>query len=117
MTSEITELHDLDLPLSIKKVEEFREILLDCIEEVLAFSKVVLNFLELNTSFKRANILECSDVFSCELEDIFGDSARGIEDLILERLHKKINRKYEKDRNKKFDEYIRDALKGYIEYY
>jgi hypothetical protein len=117
MSSEMTKLNDMDLPLSIKKTEEFREILLECIEEVLSFSQVVLNFLEMSTPFKRVNILECSDVFSNELEDLFGDSARGIEDLILERLYKKINKKYEKNRDKKFDEYIRDALKGYIEYY
>ncbi len=37
--------------------------------------------------------------------------------MILERLYKKINIKYEKDRNKKFEEYVHGALKLYIEYY
>lgn len=84
---------------------------------MLSFSKVVINFLEMNTEFKKATILECPDVFSCELEDLFGHSARGIEDLIIERLYEKINRKYEKDNNRKFEEYISEALKGFLEYY
>jgi hypothetical protein len=117
MTTEIIEIYEIEAPLSIRKREEFRENLIESIEEILSFSQVILNFLELNTPFKKSSIIECPDVFSCELEDLFGDSARGIEDLILERLYKKINRKYEKNKSKKFEEYIRDALKGYIEYY
>ena len=78
---------------------------------------VVLNFLELNTAFKRTTILERPEVFSNELEDLFGDSARGIEDLIIERLCKKINKKYIKDRNMKFEDSINEALKGYVKYY
>lgn len=117
MASEITEASDIIEPISDRKREEFRECLIESIEEVLSFSQVVLNFLEMNTEFKRETILECPEVFSCELEDLFGQSARGIEDLILERLYRKINKKYEKDRDKKFDEYISEALKGFLEYY
>ena len=78
---------------------------------------VVLNFLELNTAFKRVNILENPDIFSIELEDLFGNSAKGIEDLILERLCKKIDKKYIKDRNMRFEDSIDEALKGYVKYY
>ena len=117
MISEITEIFDLDTPTADRKREEFRKYLIDSIEEVLSFSMVVLNFLEMNTAFKRSSILEHPGIFSSELEDLFGHSARGIEDLILERLYKKINRKYVKDKNKNFEEYIDDALKGYIKYY
>lgn len=117
MISEITEIHDLNSPTYDRKKEEFRKYLIESIEEVLSFSKVVLNFLELNTSFKKAKILERPDIFSIELEDLFGDSARGIEDLILERLCKKINKKYIKDRNMRFEDSINEALKGYIKYY
>lgn len=73
--------------------------------------------MELNTEFKKVKILESPGVFSSELEDLFGQSARSIEALIIERLYKKINREYVKDRNMKFEDYIRDGLKGYIEYY
>ena len=78
---------------------------------------VVLNFLELNTAFKKAKILERPDIFSIELEDLFGNSARGIEDLIIERLCKKINKKYIKDRSMRFEDSINEALKGYVKYY
>ena len=84
---------------------------------MLSFSMVVLNFLELNTAFKRVNILENPDIFSIELEDLFGNSAKGIEDLILERLCKKIDKKYIKDRNMRFEDSIDEALKGYVKYY
>lgn len=83
----------------------------------MSFSKVVLNFFELNTPFKRSEIIERPEVFSCELRDLFGQGASGIEDLVVERFYKKINRKYEKDRSKKFEDYIREALKGYTVYY
>jgi hypothetical protein len=114
---EVAEQYNLDEPLLEKKKEEFRLCLMESIEEILSFSKVVLNFLELNTAFKRKDILECPNVFSYELEDLFGHSARGIEELIIERFYKKIDRKYEKDRDKRFEDYIREALKGYTEYY
>lgn len=108
---------DLNAPTYDRKKEEFRKYLIESIEEILSFSMVVLNFLELNTAFKRTTILERPEVFSIELEDLFGDSARGIEDLIIERLCKKINKKYIKDRNMKFEDSINEALKGYVKYY
>ena len=117
MSIEIEETYNLDAPLFDKKKEEFRDCLMESIEEVLSFSRVVLNFFELNTQFKRNEILECPDVFSCELEDLFGQSARGIEDLIIERFYSKIDKKYIKERDKKFETYIEEALKGYTEYY
>lgn len=117
MATEVAESYNLDEPLLSKKKEEFRECLMESIEEVLSFSKVVLNFLELNTPFKSKEIVECPEVFSCELRDLFGQSAKGIEDLIIERFFNKIDKKYEKDRDKKFEDYIKEALQGYTEYY
>ena len=117
MEVDVTEACEIGESISDRKREEFRDCLIECIEEVLSFSKVVLNFLEMNTEFKKETILECPDVFSSELEDLFGQSARGIEDLILERLYMKINKKYEKDRDRKFEDYIGEALKGFLEYY
>ena len=64
MISEITEIFDLNAPTHDRKKEEFRKFLIESIEEVLSFSMVVLNFLELNTSFKRTNILERPDTVS-----------------------------------------------------
>ena len=58
MSSEAIELFETNAPLSLKKRDEFRDCLITCIEEVLSFSKVVLNFLELNTPFRKAKILE-----------------------------------------------------------
>ena len=117
MHTEITELFERDESILNRKREEFRVCLIESIEEVLSFSRVVLNFLELNSDFREQSILESPKNFSCGLEDLFGDSARGIEDLIVERLYKKINKKYVRDRDKKFEDHIKDGLKGYIEYY
>ena len=117
MATEVAESYNLDEPLLSRKKEEFRKCLMESIEEVLSFSKVVLNFLELNTPFKCEEILECPEVFSSELRDLFGQSAIGIEDLIIERFFIKIDKQYEKDRNKKFEDYIKEALKGYTDYY
>ena len=117
MTSEIVESFSIDESLLSQKKAEFQSTLVESIEEVLSFSRVVLNFLELNTPFKKEDIIDCPDVFSCELEDLFGQSAIGIEDLIIERFYKKINRKYEKNRDKKFEDYIKEAFKAYTEYY
>jgi hypothetical protein len=117
LSIEIEETYSLDAPLFDKKKEDFRECLMASIEEILSFSKVVLNFLELNTQFKRNEILDCPDVFSCELEDLFGQSARGIEDLILERFFDKIDVKYVKERDKKFETYVQEALEAYTGYY
>ena len=117
MATEVAEAYNLDDPLRGKKKEEFRECLMESIEEVLSFSKVVLNFLELNTAFKCKEIVECPEVFSCELRDLFGQSANGIEDLIIERFFKKIDKKYIKDRGKKFEDHIKEALEGFTEYY
>lgn len=94
---------------------EARDKLLESIEEVLNFSDVVLNFLEMNTGFNRYTILEDPDVFSSELEDLFGAGARGIEDLIVERFYGKINVKYVRVREKSFVDYINEAVEAYID--
>lgn len=96
------------------RVDEFNEKLVESIEEVLSFSKVVLNFLELNTAFKRGEIVKKPGVFSTELEDLFGDSANGIEELIVERFYSKIKMKYVRNREKSFSDYINEALNSYI---
>ncbi len=66
------------------RLDEFNDKLVESIEEVLNFSKVVLNFLELNTAFKRGEIVKNPGLFSSGLNDLFGDSAKGIEEIIVE---------------------------------
>ncbi|MCW4049492.1 MAG: hypothetical protein NWE89_07115 [Candidatus Bathyarchaeota archaeon] len=95
---------------------EVRGKLIESIEEVLNFSMVVLNFLELNTPFKKNEILDSPEIFSIELEDLFGASARGIENLIIERFYSKIKIKYVRDRDKTFSDYVMKALESYIDY-
>ena len=109
------EIVNLDSPASQRKKDEFREKLIESIEEVLSFSQAVLNFLELNTEFKKDEIVDNPSVFSNELEDLFGASAKGIEDLILEKLYSKINQKYKKERGKDFEEYIYEAFTFYMD--
>lgn len=92
---------------------EFNQKLVESIEDILSFSQVILNFLELNTPFKRNEISENPDIFTSELEDLFGSSAPGIEDLIIEKLYQKINFRYEKIREKKFSDYIEEAYEFY----
>ncbi len=53
-------------------------------------------------------------VFSSELEDLFGDSAGGIEELIVERFYSKIKLKYVRSREKSFSDYVSEALNSYI---
>jgi hypothetical protein len=111
------EIVNLDSPTSNRKREEFREHLIKSMEEVLSFSQVVLNFLELNTAFKKDKVLEDPSIFSRELEDLFGASANGIENLIIERLCGKIKQKYQKERGKSFEAYISEALICFLELY
>lgn len=112
-----TDLVNLDAPINDRRRDEFKDYLIESIEEVLSFSKVILNFLELNTDFTRESILENPEVFSNELKDFFGDSANGIENLVIERLYSKIDKKFRADRAKCFKDYICDALDQYVEYY
>lgn len=111
------EIVNLDSPASDRKKEEFRGHLIESIEEVLSFSQVVLNFLELNTAFKREEILDKPSIFCSELEDLFGASAKGIENLIIERLYSKIKQKHRKDRDKCFETYLNEALSCFLELY
>lgn len=106
---------NLDLPVCNRKNEEFREYLIESIEEVLSFSEVVLNFLERNTEFKKERILDDPMIFSRELEDLFGASANGIEKLIIEKLYNKIKRKFRKEQGKTFDACISEALVCFLE--
>ncbi len=94
---------------------EVRDKLLESIEEVLSFSEVVLNFLELNTGFRKSTILDDPGVFCHELEDLFGAGAYGIEGLIIEKFYGKINLMFVKDRKKTFVEYVNEALKEYVD--
>jgi len=97
------------------RMNEARDKLLESIEEVLNFSDVVLNFLEMNTGFSRNTILEVPEVFCSELEDLFGAGARGIEDLIIERFYGKMNMKYVRVREKSFRDYVNEAVKVYVD--
>ena len=112
-----TEHVDLNMSLNNRKREEFRVYLIESIEEVLSFSQVVLNFLEIYTDFSQECILDEPRVFCAELEDLFGASAKGIEDIVIERLYSKIDQKYRRDRTKSFEDYLSEALKCFTEFY
>jgi predicted HTH transcriptional regulator len=101
-----------DKTLSIKR-KEFKERLIESIEDVLDFSKVVLNFLELNSDFRKDRILDNPQIFSRELTDIFGSSSKGIEKLIIKRLYKKTHIKYVEQKGKSFSDYIFEGMKVY----
>ena len=76
--------------MSPNKADDFNKILLATISEVLDFSDVVLNFLELNSSFKRGEIMKNANALSCGLRELFGDSGAIIEDIILKRVYQKL---------------------------
>jgi 5'-deoxynucleotidase YfbR-like HD superfamily hydrolase len=76
------------------KEEEFNEIIVSTISEVLDFSEVILNFLELNTSFKRNMIMKDVDALSNGLRELLGDSGGIIEDIIAKRVYEKLNIPY-----------------------
>ncbi|MEE8323574.1 MAG: hypothetical protein V3R57_08130 [Candidatus Bathyarchaeia archaeon] len=110
-----TEQVDLNVNMYNNKKEEFKVHLIESIEDVLSFSKVVLDFLELYSDFNQERILDEPWIFSSELEDLFGDSAKGIQDLVLKRLYLKINQRYKRDRMRSFEDYLSDALKRFTE--
>jgi len=76
------------------KEEEFNEIIVSTISEVLDFSEVILGFLELNTSFKRGEIMKDVDALSYGLRELLGDSGGIIEDIIAKRVYQKLNIPY-----------------------
>jgi 5'-deoxynucleotidase YfbR-like HD superfamily hydrolase len=76
------------------KEKEFNEVILSTIKEVLDFSEVILNFLELNTSFTRGEILKNTDALSHGLRELLGDSGGIIEDIIAKRVYEKLNIPY-----------------------
>ena len=112
-----TEQVDLNSNMYNMKKEEFRVHLIESIKDVLSFSKVVFNFLELYSDFNQERILDEPWIFSSELEDLFGDSAKGIQNLVLKRLYSKINQRYRQDRTRSFEDYLSDALKCFTESY
>jgi hypothetical protein len=77
-----------------RKEDEFNEILLSIISEVLDFSDVILTFLELNTSFKKDDIMKDVDALSFGLRELLGDSGVIIEDIIVKRVYNKLNIPY-----------------------
>lgn len=96
--------------LSTKR-KEFKDRLIESIEDVLDFSKVILNFLELNSDFRKENILDNPQIFSRELGDLFGSSSKGIEKLIIKRLYKKTHIIYVEEKGKSFSDYIFEGMK------
>lgn len=77
--------------MSPDKEAEFNNMLVSTISEALDFSDVVLNFLELNSSFKRGDMVSSADSFSKGLRDLFGDSGVVLEDIIAKRLYDRLS--------------------------
>jgi hypothetical protein len=98
---------------SSNRREDYKEKLIESIEDVLDFSKVILHFLELNSDFKKEKILDNPEIFSNELNDIFGSSSKGIEELIIKRLYKKTHISYVEEKGKTFSDYVMGGLKSY----
>ena len=99
----------------IDKIKEFNALLIESISEVLDFSQVIFRFLELNTPFKKNEIMDKPEIFSNELRDFFGTSGVIIEEVIIRRLCSKIDMKYENSPDLKFEDYIKNALNDYLE--
>ena len=96
------------------KADEFNKILISTISEVLDFSDVILNFLELNSTFKRGDIVKNADILSHELRELFGDSGAIIEDIIVKKVYEKLNIPSEGDRGT-FHEKINRAYESFSE--
>ncbi len=96
------------------KEEEFNKILVSTISEVLDFSDVIMNFLELNTSFKRDNIMEDVDSLSLGLKEVFGDSGAILEDILVKRIYGKLNIQYKADSGT-LEEKLKYAYETFIE--
>ena len=96
------------------KADEFNKILISKISEVLDFSDVILNFLELNSSFKRGEIMKNADALSNGIRELFGDSRAIIEDIIVKRIYEKRNIPSERNSGT-FDEKLHRAYESFNE--
>ncbi len=94
--------------------EQFNEILVVTISEILDFGDVVLNFLELNSQFKRREIMNDPEVLSVELRGLFGDSGAIIEDIIVKKVYTKLGLKPDSTRGS-FGDRLRFAYKRFKE--
>lgn len=94
------------------KEEEFNEVLVSTISEVLDFSDVILNFLELNTSFKREKIMDDVNALSLGLRELLGDSGGIIEDIIAKRVYEKLNIRYN-EKNGTLEDRLKHAYKSF----
>ncbi|MFA5870132.1 MAG: hypothetical protein WC941_10590 [Candidatus Bathyarchaeia archaeon] len=76
--------------MSPPKEEQFNDVLVATILEVLDFGDVVLNFLELNSPFKRKEIMKDPEILLAELRGLFGDSGVIIGDIIVKKVYAKL---------------------------
>jgi hypothetical protein len=98
-----------------QKRKRFNELLVDSARASMDFGDVVLKFLELGTPFRKEEIAEKPEVFADQLEELFGvESARIIEDRIVENLYSTLNMEYETVKGGKFQELVGDALEIYL---
>jgi len=104
----------LDSNLNPQARERFSKLLVESIVESITFGEVVLHFIELNSLVKREEIAEKPELLAREFEDLFGDSAKIIEERIIRKLYLKIGIKYDDKEGYTFPEYIKKAYKEFF---
>ena len=97
-----------------RETKKLDDILLKAIDETLkqvfveAGTKAIYDYIENNCHLKREEIAEKPEVFSTGLERLLASAAPVIEKLILKKLHRKLELKFEEEKGYEFSDYIKD---------
>jgi len=94
----------------------FNDLLVESFIESADFGEVIIRFLELNTPLKRSEIAEKPELFAEELEGLFGDGAKVIEERMIRNLYAKIGSKFTKIDGYTFPDYVKDAKEKYLKH-
>ena len=105
------------LAASNEAKKSFNDLLIESLLEWIESGEVVLRFLELKSAIKRDEIAEKPEQFANELEDLFGDGAKIIEEKVIQTLYAKIGMDYIKKEGYMFSDYIKEAYRKGISSY
>ena len=99
-------------------METLDDLLINMVDETLkrvfkkAGTKVIYDFLEINSHLKREEIPAKPEVFSAGLQRLLGSGAPVIEKLIFKNLYRKLELKIAEKEGYEFSDHIKELRKG-----
>lgn len=89
----------------------FNDLVVESFLESMCFGEVVLRFLELNSAVRRDELAEKPEAFASQLEGLFGDGAKMVEERMIRNLYAKLGVEYavEEKRPFSFSDCIKNA--------